>query len=417
MNEPASETALQSPLELKGGARIRNRLMKSAMSEQLGDKARNPLPGLALVYRRWAEGGIGLCITGNIMVDRRALGEPGNVVLDEESDLEAFKGWTAAGSVGGTQLWAQLNHPGKQIPSFLSKEPVAPSAIPLGEGLDKVFNTPRALEEPEILAIVERFATAARLAQEVGFSGVQVHGAHGYLVSQFLSSRHNKREDRWGGSLENRMRFVLEVYGAIRREVGPEFPVGIKLNSADFMKGGFTEEESMQVVKALSEAGIDMIEISGGTYENPAMVGTEAKRELKESTRLREAYFLAYAEKARAFATVPLAVTGGFRSTKGMQDALDSGATDLVGLARPLAVVPDLPNRVLADPSYRLELQNPSTGIKGLDRAMGIALVWYEQQIHRMAEGKEPKLNLSAWRAVWATLLGMGGAAFRRRRA
>tara|TARA_R110002072_G_scaffold153969_2_gene303609 strand:+ start:1199 stop:2440 length:1242 start_codon:yes stop_codon:yes gene_type:complete len=412
-----TETTLATPLTLKGGAEIPNRLMKSAMSEQLGDAARNPLPGLAEVYRRWAEGGVGLCVTGNIMVDRSALGEPGNVVLDEESDLESFRAWAAAGSAGGTQLWAQLNHPGKQIPAFLSKEPVAPSAIPLGQGLEKLFRTPRALQEHEILAIIKRYATAARLAQEVGFQGVQIHGAHGYLVNQFLSSRHNQREDRWGGSLENRTRFVLEVYAAIRSETGEGYPVGIKLNSADFMKGGFTEEESMQVVKALSEAGIDLIEISGGTYENPAMVGTEAKRELKESTRLREAYFLAYAEKARAFSSVPLAVTGGFRSAKGMQDALDSGATDLIGLARPLAVVPDLPQRVLADPDYRLDLGNPSTGIKALDQAMGISIVWYEQQIHRLANGKEPKLNLSAWRAVWATLCGMGGEAFRRRRA
>lgn len=412
-----SETNLASPLTLSCGAVIPNRLMKSAMSEQLGDKACNPLPGLSEVYRRWAEGGIGLCITGNIMIDRSALGEPANVVLDERSDLEAFKAWTAAGSAGGTQLWAQLNHPGKQIPAFLSKEPVAPSAIPLGKGLEKVFNTPRALEEPEILALVERYATSARLAKEVGFRGVQIHGAHGYLVNQFLSSRHNQREDRWGGSLENRMRFVLEVYAAMRREAGEGFPIGIKLNSADFMKGGFTEEESMQVVQALSGAGIDLIEISGGTYESPAMVGSEAKRELKESTRVREAYFLAYAEKAREVTKVPLAVTGGFRSAKGMQDAIASGATDLVGLARPLTVVPDLPQRVLADPDYRLELGNPSTGIKGLDQMMGISIVWYEQQIHRLAKGKEPKPNLSAWRAVWATLCGMGGEAFRRRRA
>lgn len=412
-----SETTLGTPLTLACGAVIPNRLMKSAMSEQLGDKACNPQPGLSEVYRRWAEGGIGLCITGNVMIDRSALGEPANVVLDERSDLEAFRAWTQAGSAGGAQLWAQLNHPGKQIPSFLSKEPVAPSAIPLGRGLDKVFNTPRALEDSEITQIVERYATSARLAKEVGFQGVQIHGAHGYLVSQFLSSRHNQREDRWGGSLENRMRFVLEVFAAMRRETGEGFPIGIKLNSADFMKGGFTEEESMQVVAALSEAGIDLIEISGGTYENPAMVGTEAKRELKESTRLREAYFLAYAEKAREVTKVPLAVTGGFRSAKGMQDAIASGATDLVGLARPLTVVPDLPQRVLADPDYRVDVGNPSTGIKGLDQAMGISIVWYEQQIHRLAKGKEPKPNLSAWRAVWATLCGMGSEAFRRRRA
>jgi 2,4-dienoyl-CoA reductase-like NADH-dependent reductase (Old Yellow Enzyme family) len=407
------DVRLGSPLELAGGVRLRNRFMKSAMSEQLGDKRHDPRPGLARVYRRWAEGGLGLAVTGNVMVDRSALGEPGNVVLDEASDLDAFRRWTEAGTAEGTHLWAQLNHPGKQVPSFLAKQPVAPSAIPLGKGLEKAFNTPRALEDEEVLAVVGRFATAARLAKEVGFTGVQIHGAHGYLVNQFLSSRHNQRDDRWGGSLANRMRFALEVYRAIRAEVGEGFPVGIKLNSADFMKGGFSEEESMQVVQALSEARIDLIEISGGTYENPAMVGSAAK----ESTRKREAYFLAYAEQARQVTQVPLAVTGGFRSAEGMQAALSSGATDLVGLARPLTLAPDLPRRALEDSGYRLDWKAPSTGFKSLDRMMMIGIVWYEQQIQRMAKGLDPKPRLSAWRAVWSTAIGMGGAGLRKRRA
>jgi 2,4-dienoyl-CoA reductase-like NADH-dependent reductase (Old Yellow Enzyme family) len=302
------------------------------------------------------------------------------------------------------------------VPAFLSKQPVAPSAIPLGRGLEKVFNTPRALEDAEVVQVVGRFATAARLAKAAGFTGVQIHGAHGYLVNQFLSSRHNQRQDRWGGSLENRMRFVLEVYAAIREQVGPGFPVGIKLNSADFMKGGFSEEESMQVVRALAEAGIDMVEISGGTYESPAMVGSEAGS-AKESTRKREAYFLAYAEKARQVASVPLAVTGGFRSAEGMQAALSSGATDLIGLARPLTLAPDLPKRAMSDRSYRLDWKAPSTGIKTIDRMMMIGIVWYEQQIQRLAKGKDPKPTLSAWRAVWTTMIGMGGAGLRKRRA
>ena len=188
-----TSTTLSSPLTLKNGATIKNRFFKSAMSEQLGDASHIPVPGLALVYQRWAEGGVGLNISGNIMVDRNALGEPRNVVLDEHSDLESFRRWTRAATVSDSHFWAQLNHPGKQIPSYLNKEPVAPSAIPLGGGLDKAFNTPRALEENEIRAIIQKFATAAELAKKTGFTGVQIHGAHGYLVSQFLSSRHNQR--------------------------------------------------------------------------------------------------------------------------------------------------------------------------------------------------------------------------------
>ncbi|WP_232364060.1 NADH:flavin oxidoreductase/NADH oxidase family protein [Desulforapulum autotrophicum] len=407
---------LASPFKLPCGAVIPNRFLKSAMSEQLGTRHHDPVPGLARVYERWAKGGVGLNMSGNIMIDRTALGEPKNVVLDDQSDLAAFRNWTRAATTCGSHFWAQLNHPGKQIPSFLAKEPVAPSAVPLGRGLEKAFNTPRALEESEILEIIQRFAAAAALAKEAGFTGVQIHGAHGYLVSQFLSPRHNQREDQWGGCLENRMRFVLEIYRAIRERVGAAFPVGIKLNSADFMKDGFSETDSMAVVDQLAQAGMDLIEISGGTYENPSMMGS-LKNQVKESTRNREAYFMDYAEKVRRVATAPLAVTGGFRSARGMQAALDSGATDFVGLARPLVLVPDLPQRVLADPDYTLDLASPTTGIKNLDKSLGIGLVWFEQQIHRMARGKDPKKNLSAWRTVWMQLAGMGATSFKRRRA
>ena len=335
-NQPLS---LDSSFTLPTGTVIKNRLFKSAMSEQLGDKQHNPTQGLANLYQRWAQGGLGLAMSGNIMIDRTALGEPKNVVLDERSNLTLFKNWTSAGTQNGTNFWAQLNHPGKQIPNFMTKEPVAPSAIALKRGLEKGFNKPRALEENEILDIISKFATAARLAKEVGFTGVQIHGAHGYLVSQFLSPSHNQRDDQWGGSLENRMRFVREVYKAVRAEVGTDFPVGIKLNSADFMKGGFSEEDSMQVIKQLSEDGIDLIEVSGGTYESPAMVGHRDKDDQpKASTVKREAYFLEYAESVRQHTDKPLIVTGGFRSSKGMSDALNSGACDFVGLARPFAV-------------------------------------------------------------------------------
>lgn len=416
MNEQTITPGLDTPLILKNGVVIRNRFLKSAMSEQLGDRNHDPVPGLANAYHRWADGGIGLAVSGNIMIDRRALGEPHNVVLDDQSDLNAFRHWTGAATGNGAHLWAQLNHPGKQIPAFIVKEPVAPSAIPLGRGLEKAFNTPRAMTEDEIRATIQRFADAAGQARDVGFTGVQIRGAHGYLVSQFLSPRHNQRADQWGGSAENRMRFVLEIYHAMRAVVGDSFPIGIKLNSADFMKDGFTEEESIGVVKALADAGIDLIEISGGTYESPSMMG-DGHDKRPESTRRREAYFLTYAEKVRAVTDVPLAVTGGFRSAAGMADAITSQATDMVGLARPLALNPDLPNNAMADPAYRFDWQEPTTGMKGLDQAMMLGLVWYEQQIHRMARSQAPKINLSPWRAVWATMRGIGYQAFRKRRA
>lgn len=404
---------LASGFTLKNGQQLKNRLFKSAMSEQLGTRAHNPKPGLANLYGRWAEGGIGLSITGNIMVDRGALGEPKNVVLDEKSDLSEFKKWAQAGKKNGCQIWPQLNHPGKQIPNFITKEPVAPSAIALTRGLEKGFNKPRALTEEEIFVIINKFATSAKLAKEAGFTGVQIHGAHGYLVSQFLSPRHNQRADQWGGSLENRMRFVLAVYSAIREQVGNDFPIGIKLNSADFMKGGFSEEDSMQVVKTLADAGIDLIEISGGTYESPSMMGAD----VKESTVKREAYFLDYAEKVRALVDTPLVVTGGFRSSKAMQAALDSGATDFIGVARTTAVDPDFPNKLMADENHQQILKRLTTGKRAIDKMAMLDITWYEAQLARMAKGKKPKANLSEWGVFFGTLLNAGIYAFRSRRA
>ena len=409
---------LDSSFTLQTGTVIKNRLFKSAMSEQLGDKQHNPTTGLANLYRRWAQGGLGLSMSGNIMIDRTALGEPKNVVLDEKSNLNLFKDWTSAGTQDGTSFWAQLNHPGKQIPNFMTKVPVAPSAIALKRGLEKGFNKPRALEENEIFGIIKKFATSARLAKEVGFTGVQIHGAHGYLVSQFLSPSHNQRDDQWGGALENRMRFVREVYKAIRAEVGDEFPIGIKLNSADFMKGGFSEEDSMQVIKQLSEDGIDLIEVSGGTYESPAMVGHRDKDDQpKASTVKREAYFLEYAEAVRQHTDKPLVVTGGFRSSKGMVDALNSGACDFVGLGRPFAVDPDLPNSAMQNPAYEINLRPLTTGVKAVDKMAMLDITWYEFQLARMADKKAPNPQMSEWMAFAKTLAGAGMYAFKKRRA
>lgn len=409
----ASSLTINDSFTLAGGQVIKNRLFKSAMSEQLGTSDHQPKPGLATLYRRWAQGGISLAMTGNIMIDRTALGEPKNVVLDDKSDLSEFKRWAEAAKQNGAHIWPQLNHPGKQIPNFICDEPVAPSAISLGPQLSKGFNKPRALTEAEILSIIGKFATSARLSKEAGFTGVQIHGAHGYLVSQFLSSRHNQRDDQWGGSLENRMRFVLEVYRAIRKAVGNDFPIGIKLNSADFMKGGFTEEESMQVVKALADVGIDLIEISGGTYESPTMMSGK----VKQSTIEREAYFLDYMEKVRKLVKTPLVVTGGFRSAGAMNHALQTGATDFIGIARTTAIDPDFPNKVLENHNYSMPLTTPTTGNKGLDAAGMLGITWYEHQLWRMAKNKQPKPNLSAWGVIIKTMLSAGIHGFKKRRA
>lgn len=409
----AARPAFSTPLDLPCGARIKNRLFKSAMSEQLGDGRLDPTPGLARLYRTWAEGGIGLQVTGNVMIDRTALGEPCNVALDDRTDRGALARWAEAGRAGGAAIWVQLNHPGRQSPAFLSPEPVAPSAVPLGGALGKVFRPPRALQAGEIGAIVDRFARAAELCQQAGFTGVQIHGAHGYLVSQFLSPRVNLRTDEWGGSPENRRRFPLEVYRAIRARVGARFPVGIKLNSADFQKGGMDEEESVALVEALAAEGIDLVEISGGSYEAPAMTGYR----VSESTRAREAYFLAYAERLRGRVRTPLVVTGGFRTGKAMAEALGGGATDMIGLARPLALCADLPARLLADPTASQPVPRPTTGLKALDRMAMVDITYYEGQLARMARGLPPDPAMGALWPALGLLTRAGFGAFRRRRA
>lgn len=386
-------SCLSRPLHLPRGQAIKNRICKSAMSEALAGRDGVPPPSLRRLYAAWAAGGAGLCITGNVMIDHRALGEPGNVVLEDAGALEAFTAWAQAATASATHCWVQLNHPGKQAPKGLNQENVAPSAIPFRPEMQAMFPTPRELAESEILELIERFGKSAGLVRQAGFSGVQIHGAHGYLVSQFLSPHHNQRTDAWGGSPANRRRFVLEVYQAMRKAVGDDFPIGIKLNSADFQRGGFTEEESLEVIRALADAGIDLIEISGGTYEAPVMTGVRSSRlPAKESTRQREAYFLEFAEKVRlTVPQVPLVVTGGFRSAAGMEQALQSGAVDMVGVARILAIEPDAPARLLQGMDPVHAVRPIRTGIRMVDRMGIMEISWYTRQLKRIGLGLPPK--------------------------
>jgi 2,4-dienoyl-CoA reductase-like NADH-dependent reductase (Old Yellow Enzyme family) len=362
------------------------------MSEALGTREGSPTPELNHLYKAWANGGIGLCVTGNVMIDLKARGEPGNVVIEDDTHLAALKAWAKAATAKNTHCWVQLNHPGKQAPKGLNRETVAPSAVPFRDDMKAFFATPRELTDAEVQALVARFGKAAGIVKQAGFTGVQIHGAHGYLVSQFLSPHHNVRTDGWGGTPEKRRRFVLEVYQAMRKEVGAKFPIGIKLNSADFQRGGFTEEESLDTIRALADAGIDLIEISGGTYEAPAMTGVKTSKEpVKESTRLREAYFLEFAEKARAAVKTPLVVTGGFRSAQGMAQAIESGAVDMVGLARMLAIEPDAPRKLLAGKATVHQVKPITTGIKAIDKLGLLEISWYTGQLKRIGRGEPTK--------------------------
>ncbi len=374
---------IATPFELPNGQILPNRLVKSAMSEQLGDEDNGPSEGLLRLYRTWAEGGIGLSITGNVMVDPRGRTEASNIIVEDERHLERLRAWAAAAQSQGGKIWMQINHPGRQVPRKVSKHTVAPSPVAL-KGFGPLFSPPRELTDEEIHGLVARFARTAAIAARAGFDGVQIHGAHGYLISQFLSPKTNLRDDAWGGDRARRMAFLLAIVRAVRAAVGPDFAVGLKLNSADFQRGGITEEDSMAVIEALNAESLDLLEISGA------------------STRAREAYFIDYAEKVRKLAKMPLLLTGGMRSRVFMDEALASGSIDLVGLARPLAVEPDLPARLLdGSASEALPIHLP-VGIKMVDAI--VQATWWGMQIRRLAEGRPADPKLSRWRAFFKGL-------------
>jgi 2,4-dienoyl-CoA reductase-like NADH-dependent reductase (Old Yellow Enzyme family) len=410
-----SRRLLNQPLTLPNGTVLRNRLAKAAMSETLGTYDNRPTPDLVALYERWAASGIGLIMTGNVMIDRRALGEPGNVVIEDESDLPILTQWARAATSRGASIWAQLNHPGKQSTKGLNAYNIAPSAVPFRQDMAAFFETPREATLQEIDDVIRRFGRSAAVCKKAGFNGVEIHGAHGYLVSQFLSPHHNLRDDEWGGTPERRRRFVLAVYAEVRRNVGPDFPVGIKLNSADFQRGGFTEEESLDTIRALADAGIDLIEISGGTYEAPAMSGAMHKPQ-NASTASREAYFLGFAERVRAAVSVPLMVTGGFRTAAGMEAALASGALDIVGLARLLAIDPEAAAALLQGKDSRQVVHPVRTGIKPVDRMGIMEVLWYTRQLKRIAKGGDPCPDESGLAAFLKSALASGWGTFRTRR-
>ena len=384
---------IAEPIKLRNTT-FKNRIIKGAMSEALANRAGQPNHLHLGLYEAWAKGGLGCAITGNVMVDIRAKNEPGVVAIESERDLSLLREWAQVGKRYGMVQLVQLSHPGRQCPKGLNAETVAPSAVPFSPALATMFGTPRELREEEILEIIQRFAQAARICEEVGFEGVQLHGAHGYLISQFLSPLTNKRQDQWGGSIENRMRFLLEIYTAVRAATSKDFMISVKLNSADFQRGGMSEDDVVSVFKAIDAAGIDLIEISGGSYEAPAMAGVKESTR-KASTVAREAYFLEFAEKIRQEVRCHLMVTGGFRTVKGMNEALASGACDFIGMARPFAVETDLANRLIAGQDVRYGVEKIKTGIPLIDKMAIMEIIWYAAQFKAIGEGKKPNPKLS----------------------
>jgi 2,4-dienoyl-CoA reductase-like NADH-dependent reductase (Old Yellow Enzyme family) len=399
--------ALTSELNLGNGVTLLNRIAKAATSERLATRHGAPTRQLIELYRQLASTGAGLLISGNVMVDGSALEAHRNVVIEDGRFLPALRDWAAATAGTDTKFILQLSHPGRQTMRGLSvagrhQDVVSASAVPLAisGASSRMFTPPRALTEAEILAVIDRFGTAARVAASAGFDGVQLHAAHGYLFSQFLSPLVNQRQDRWGGSLENRMRLLLDTVRAVRAATPHTFLLAVKLNSADFQRGGFDAEDALTVAKALQAEGVALIEVSGGTYENAAMISGTPKR---ASTAAREAYFLEFAERFARELTVPIMLSGGFRTREGMIGALRGGAVDLIGLARPLAHEPDLAQRLLAGTADTSLVRRHTIGHRVVDDL--IDGLWHQQQMARLGRGRPLRPERSAAVALAIVLL------------
>ena len=385
-----------TPFRLRCGLTLANRFVKSAMAEGLATAHMLPTARHERLYRRWATGGAGLLVTGNVMIDPAHAVARGDVAIGDAKG--AFRRWADAAAHEGVPTFLQLSHPGRQTPRALTPAPVAPSAVLL-ERSRLLFAPPRALSPLEIEGLVRRFAVAARLAEETGFAGVQIHAAHGYLVSQFLSPKTNCRRDEWGGSAEKRCRFLVEVVRAVRKATGRSFAVAVKLNASDFLHGGLELGESMEIARRLDDEGIDLLEVTGGTYESEAVLARRSS-----ARPARDAYFLDYVRAVRPLTTVPLLLTGGQRRASAMAAALREGAHDLIGLARPLVLAPDLPKRLALGETLALAGPTP-LGLRATDSAMELA--WYTRQIHRLADGQEPQPNDSRASALFRALLGV----------
>lgn len=387
--------SLFSPLTLPNGAMIPNRIAKAAMEENMADGDHVPSAELINLYRAWAKGKAGLIITGNVMVDARAMTGPAGVVLEDDRHLDRFKEWADVARSGGAQAWMQINHPGRQMPAALGQETLAPSAIALNLGAQsRIFPMPREMTASDIAEVERRFVATAVLAERAGFSGVEIHAAHGYLLSQFLSPLANHRQDRWDGSLENRARLLLEIVRGVRAAVSPSFVVAVKLNSADFQRGGFSPEDAQGAVQMLGSQGVDLVELSGGSYEAPAMMGSARD----ERTLAREAYFLEFAREIAEVATMPLMVTGGIRRREVAEKVIESGVA-MVGIATALAIEPNLPQNWRLGKSDAPTLKPITWKNKPIASSAHMAAVRY--QLVRLSRHRRTAPNVSP---VWALI-------------
>ena len=390
-----------SPIALPNGQTLKNRFVKAAMEEGMSEQHLVPGAKLQKLYSVWAQGGAGLLITGNIMIDRHAMTGPGGVVLEKETELSPFVKLVEGIKHHDCKVWAQINHPGRQVYRSMGGKVYSPSnvALNLGKHSD-MFGQPSAMTEEQIQEVINRFVDTAVQAEKAGFDGVQIHAAHGYLLAQFLSPLVNKRQDQWGGNLTNRSRLLRDVIRSVKASVHSDFAVAVKLNSADFQRGGFTFDEAVEVVKMLEQLKVDLVELSGGSYEAPAMQGVTADG----STLEREAYFLKFAKQIASTSTIPVMTTGGIRNLAVAENVVNSGV-DLVGIATALAYEPNLINIWRNVPEYSALLPSVTWRNKTL-RGMVIMML-VRRNLMRLGGDKKPSVKLSPLFTLASDLIKM----------
>ncbi|KAI1842063.1 hypothetical protein JX266_011714 [Neoarthrinium moseri] len=412
-SEAADPSPLGEPLEFPVSKRVAiNRFLKGAMSEGLAswdedDLSARGIPGkdLATLYRKWGEGGWGQLLTGNVQIHPGHLEGKGNKIIPPDAPFEGerFEGFKAiadGAKAHGSLIVAQVSHAGRQVPEDIQQHPVSASDVQLitpSMG-GRTYAKPRAATKEDIESFIQGFTHAAVYLEKAGYDGIQLHGAHGYLLAQFLSPTTNLRTDQYGGSLENRMRLILEIAASIRSKVSPQFILGIKINSVEFQEKGFTTDDAVLLCQALEKAGFDYAETSGGTYESMGF------KYQKESTRKREAYFIEFSEQIhKSVKNLKLYTTGGFKTVSGMVKALES--VDGIGIGRAAAQEADLP---------KLLLSGKANGVRTCAVAednLFVRLVGATMQIKQIANGEEP-IDLSkeeSFQQIYAAL-GMPAA-------
>ncbi|WP_028022907.1 NADH:flavin oxidoreductase/NADH oxidase family protein [Enterovibrio calviensis] len=371
-NQQDANGLLNRPLVLPCGAVLKNRLIKSAMSDSLGDGAGNATTAQARLYEKWAQGGTALSIIGEVQFDPRFPERPGNLVLCDDANLKALRELTSRASINQAHIWPQIGHAGGLSHPPIS-HPKGPSRLDIGE-----FHCD-GMSQSEVAELPARYAKAAKIAQDAGFTGVQIHAGHGFLLSQFLSPLFNRRDDQYGGDVASRCRIVIDVIAAVRDAVGSAFPIGIKINTTDQLEGGLTQEDALAVIGLLDSTSLDLIELSGGSYFPGAA---------SSSDRVASGpYFVEFAEKAKPLTRIPLVVTGGFKTRTQAVDTLAKNCADAIGLARALVLEPSLPQDWLADNDGNLTFPSFSSPPPG-----GIT-AWFSMRLTAIGNDEETRFN------------------------